>query len=118
MQKWKALSDNGSLLQRELDLSDLFNPDTFLGALRQLTAREHNISMDELKLSNAWSRSSLAGAKIPIKVTGILIEGAVFDGAKLTDSSAQSPTLSQVISIGTTRTQSNITLGRAEQVAV
>jgi dynein heavy chain 2 len=67
VQQWKSLSDNGSLLQRELDLSDLFNPDTFLGALRQLTAREFRVSMDELKLSNAWSRGGIAGAKIPIR---------------------------------------------------
>ena len=52
--------------------------------------------MDELKLSNAWSRGGVAGAKIPIRVTGVIVEGAVFDGVKLTDCSAQSPTLSQV----------------------
>ena len=91
------MADNGSLLQKELDLSDLFNPDTFLGALRQLTAREHGLSMDELKFSNAWSRGGVTGAKLPIKVTGLLIEGATFDGVKLVDSSVQSPTLSMVI---------------------
>ena len=84
------------MLQRELDLSDLFNPDTFLGALRQLTAREYHVSMDELKFSNAWSRGGVTSAKIPIRVSGLLIEGASFDVVKLIDSLLQSPTLTQV----------------------
>jgi len=68
------------------------------------TAREHGLSMDELKFCNAWSRGGVSSAKIPIKVTGLLIEGASFDGVKLTESLAQSPTLSQVGSALMTRT--------------
>ena len=37
--KWLEKAENGSLLNSELDLSDLFHPDTFLNALRQQTAR-------------------------------------------------------------------------------
>ena len=66
----------------------------FLGALRQMTAREHNISMDELKFANAWSRGGMSNAKIPIKITGIKIEGAVFDGVKLGECSWDSSTYS------------------------
>lgn len=45
MQKTQALAvwlekmDAGTLLNGELDLSDLFHPDTFLNAIRQQTAR-------------------------------------------------------------------------------
>ena len=40
VQKWHSAANQqgGSVLQGELDLSDLFHPDTFLGALRQMTA--------------------------------------------------------------------------------
>ena len=59
-----------------------------------MTAREHNISMDELKFANAWSRGGMSNAKIPIKITGIKIEGAVFDGVKLSESEWNSSTYS------------------------
>ena len=59
-----------------------------------MTAREHNISMDELKFANAWSRGGMSNAKIPIKITGIKIEGAVFDGVKLGECSWDSSTYS------------------------
>ena len=75
-----------------MNLSDLFNPATFLGALRQQTARECNLSMDELKLVNSWSRGGISNSKIPVKVTGIRMEGALFDGIKLSECSWDSPT--------------------------
>ena len=59
-----------------------------------MTAREHNISMDELKFANAWSRGGMSNAKIPIKITGIKIEGAVFDGVKLGECSWDTSTYS------------------------
>ena len=59
-----------------------------------MTAREHNISMDELKFANAWSRGGMSNAKIPVKITGIKIEGAVFDGVKLSECSWDSSTYS------------------------
>ena len=69
-------------------------PGTFLGALRQQTARVYKTSMDELKLVNAWSRGGVAGAKMPIKVNGIMIEGGVFDGVRLSPCAWDSPTFS------------------------
>jgi dynein heavy chain 2 len=94
VQKWNSSVERGNLLNSEVDLSDLFNPGTFLGALRQRTAREYKISMDELKFSNSWSRGGVANAKIPVKVTGIMIEGAVFDGVRMSECAWDSPTYS------------------------
>ena len=79
VEKWNAKS--GSLLQSNssgdpLDLSDLFYPDTFIGAFRQATARHYSISIESLKLVNSWSAGSSnrggvgTTAKLPIRVTG------------------------------------------------
>lgn len=96
IQKWKGLAEQGSLLNNELDMADLFHPDTFLGALRQLTAREYGIAMDELKFVNTWSRNGISNAKLPIQIGGVMIEGAAFDGSKLVMSSHDAPTFSMV----------------------
>ncbi|TRY75069.1 hypothetical protein TCAL_08574 [Tigriopus californicus] len=96
IQKWKGLAEQGSLLNNELDMADLFHPDTFLGALRQLTAREYGIAMDELKFVNTWSRNGINNAKLPIQIGGVMIEGASFDGSKLVMSSHDAPTFSMV----------------------
>ena len=91
VQTWNSAVDSGKLLKNELNLADLFNPGTFLGALRQLTARQCQLSMDELKLANSWSRGGINNAKLGVKITGIRMEGATFDGIKLSDCSWDSP---------------------------
>ena len=73
IQKWVSRMDQGTLLKDNLDLADLFNPDTFLSALAQQSAREYNISMTSLKLATSWSRGGVPGAKISIKVSSWLI---------------------------------------------
>ena len=102
VEKWLSKVQQGSLLGNSdpLDLSDLFYPDTFLGALRQTTAREYDISMESLKLINSWSTMSssshrggvASSAKLPIRVTGLVLEGGHFDGLRLTEASHHSPT--------------------------
>ena len=94
VQSWNNAVDKNRLLDTELNLSNLFNPGTFLGALRQQTSRAYKTSMDELKLVNSWSRGGVAGAKMPIKVNGIMIEGGVFDGVRLSPCAWDSPTFS------------------------
>ena len=79
VEKWSSKAS--SILQSTsnadpLDLSDLFHPDTFLGAFRQATARHYSVSMESLKLANSWSTGSSnrggvsSTAKLPIRVTG------------------------------------------------
>ena len=44
-ESWVGRVTSGSSLgQHELNLSDLFHPETFLGALRQSTARNHKVN--------------------------------------------------------------------------
>ena len=55
MQEWKSKIESNKLLKTELNLSDLFHPNTFLNALRQQTARnDKNLQMDQLKLVCSW----------------------------------------------------------------
>jgi len=79
-------------MQTELDLSDLFHPETFLGALRQTTSRAYGVSMDTLELVNSWDRSGVSGAKLSIRSSGIMLEGAMFDGQRLIASKHDAPT--------------------------
>ena len=93
IRKWSSRMDQGSLLKENLDLADLFNPDTFLSALAQQSAREYNVSMTSLKLASSWSRGGVSGAKVSIKVGSLQLEGANFDGVRLTDSGHDSPSI-------------------------
>ena len=89
--KWVSKADSGAILKESLDLADLFHPDTFLSALAQQSAREHGVSMSSLQLASSWSRSGVSGARTSIKVSGLQIEGATFDGSRLTENSHDSP---------------------------
>ncbi|RXG65468.1 Cytoplasmic dynein 2 heavy chain 1 [Armadillidium vulgare] len=92
--KWNAKSENGSLLRDPLDLSDLLHPATFINALRQQTAREHNIPMDDLEFVTSWARGGMPEAKVPVKWAGLQIEGATFDGTRLLPNNHNSPSIS------------------------
>ena len=94
IQKWLSKMEQGTLLKENLDFADLFNPDTFLSALAQQSAREYNISMSSLKLVTSWSRGGVSGAKLSVKVGSLQLEGANFDGVRLSDSSHDSPSIS------------------------
>nr|WAW84826.1 cytoplasmic dynein 2 heavy chain 1 [Halisarca dujardinii] len=89
---WEERVRRGDLLSGGLDLSELFRPATFLNALRQQTARLHSVSMDDLKLVATLSgKNSLQGAKLPVELTGLLLEGAAFDGRRLVPCRSDSP---------------------------
>ena len=91
--KWVGKAESGSLLREPLDLSDLFHPDTFLSALAQEAAREHGVSMSSLRLASSWARGGVSGAKVSVRVAGLQIEGAAFDGTRLADNSYDSPSI-------------------------
>ena len=50
--------------------------------------------MESLKLVNSWmSRGGISGAKLPVKISGLMLEGAHFDGNRLTSTSQNSPSV-------------------------
>ena len=56
---WMMKSQQGQLLESSLNLSDLFHPETFLNALRQRSARQLKIAIDELKLVSSFDQSKI-----------------------------------------------------------
>ena len=91
--EWSTKSRRGSLLDGEIDLGDLFNPSTFLNAVKQQTARQSGCAMDKLKLSNAWDASGIPGAELPVTLTGLFVQGATFSRGTLGHCSADAPEL-------------------------
>ena len=67
VQGWVEKVERGSLLSSEVNLADLFHPNTFLNAIRQKTARLSKVSMDELRLVCSWI-GKVGGAKYQVKV--------------------------------------------------
>ncbi|XP_069679211.1 cytoplasmic dynein 2 heavy chain 1 isoform X2 [Periplaneta americana] len=93
VQRWSQRVSQGSLLREPVDLSDLFHPDTFLSALKQQTARDYGMALDELQLACSWSKSGLPGARLPVTLTALQLEGATFDGLRLLPNGADSPSI-------------------------
>lgn len=96
IQKWKTNSKEGSVLRNSVDLSDLLNPDTFLSAFKQHCARKLGVAMDELVFVCAWDRNTISAGKLSCQVTGLLLEGCSFNGAKLVENTADSAPISRV----------------------
>ncbi|CAM9717863.1 unnamed protein product, partial [Sphacelaria rigidula] len=71
LSRWEAAVTKGDLLNHPVDLSNLFNPNTFLNAVRQQTARLSGCSMDSLKLVSCWDRGRLKSAVLPVAVEGL-----------------------------------------------
>ena len=84
LDKWSTKMDSlksaGSRVH--LDLSELFNPGTFLMALRQQTSRIGRLPMDDLALSSSFG-DELDRAPLPVSITGLLMQGATFEEGRL-----------------------------------
>jgi len=91
---WKSKS-RGNMLSDPVCLDDLFNPATFINALRQQTARQLNMAIDRVKLTCAWDRdaSSLQCA-LPCTLTGLYLQGASFHGGLLRESAGDANEIS------------------------
>ena len=87
--------NKGSLLDGALDLSELFNPGTFLNALRQQTARKTKCAMDTLQLVSCWD-GALGKAALPVTLRGLLLQGATFDGRRLEESASNASEMVQL----------------------
>ena len=88
---WADNVHDGSLLDSELDLSELFKPDVFLNALRQQTARIAHVPMDKLKFVAQWRESSVK-LPLPCKISSLRIQGAMYDGRQLAEVQRDSAT--------------------------
>ena len=77
-------------IQKNITL-DLYVDDN----IHHLFYRGMRCSMDSLKFSCNW-RGSVQGAKIPIKLGGLQLEGCVFDGNRLMENQRDSPIVSAI----------------------
>ncbi|KAL2914266.1 hypothetical protein HK105_206212 [Polyrhizophydium stewartii] len=89
-----ALRDKASssgLFKDPLALSGLFNPVTFLNALRQQTSRKLKQPMDSLRLVSTWNAMELKDCPLRVSVQGMLLQGCNFNGERLSESSSNDP---------------------------
>ena len=92
--KWRIASNKGTsgLLNDPLVLGDLFNPATFINALRQQTARKLNTAIDRVKMICSWDkdpRSLKSLCPLTCILSGLLLQGASFHGGTLQTSSPE-----------------------------
>ena len=96
--KWKTMSSRNSLLDSPLSLGDIFNPATFVNALRQQTARKLGLAIDRVKMIASWDSGDKArntigrncGCPLPCILSNMLLEGAIFQN-RLKDSPSDAP---------------------------
>lgn len=86
MEGWQRSFGGGSSssLQQPLDLSVPFRPAALLNALEQQACREAGVALGQLQLASCWpGASSMPGGRpggFAVQVTGLLLQGALFDG--------------------------------------
>ena len=71
-------------MDKPVNLSDLFHPETFLNALRQKSARQLKIAIDELKLVSSFETGKV-GRALCVSVEGLWLQGCEFDGRRMVD---------------------------------
>ena len=91
---WTERASKGCLLEGPLNLSDLFNPGTFLNALRQQSARRLSIPIEETKLVTAWDKSRISGDFV-VQADGLFVESADIDRHLLHEVEPTAPELAR-----------------------
>ena len=97
--KWKTLCTKGALLDESLSLGDLFNPATFVNALRQQTARKLDTAIDRVKMLSSWDKDARrirTGCPLPCSIANLILQGASFHGGSLKDSAPDATEMSTV----------------------
>jgi dynein heavy chain 2 len=97
LSKWKSAAMKSSLFDDPISLKDLFNPATFINALRQQTARKLGAAIDRVKLSSSWENEGRKLKKLcPLtcQLSGLLLQGATFPSGVLRESSSDGSELS------------------------
>ncbi|RYY34515.1 hypothetical protein EON62_03225, partial [archaeon] len=97
--RWAAAAEAGWAHGTSIQLHDLYRPSIFLNALRQHTARAIQAAstsadapaMDALKLVTAWDAAALSRAPVVASITGLAVQGALFDTSRnmLTDATME-----------------------------
>ena len=91
--KWKSASTRGNLLVEPLTLGDLFNPATFINALRQQTARQLGTAIDRVKMICSWDKDAkhMKAASCPLlcHLSNLLLQGASFHSGTLQESASE-----------------------------
>lgn len=83
MKAWKDLIDNNTILESDLSLSEIFNPDVFLNAFKLYSAQQQKTSVDDLVLSTTFDKSHIQGKTTPLKVRNLLLQGCSFNNKML-----------------------------------
>ncbi|KAL7746090.1 hypothetical protein RI367_008587 [Sorochytrium milnesiophthora] len=82
-----------SLLSQPVRLSDVIDPGRFLAAFRQAAARASACSVDSLSLMTSWQETGVPAGTLCVKVDGLSIQGARFDGMQLSEVVATDPVI-------------------------
>lgn len=81
MNEWQRLISEKSLLSSELNLSDLFKPETFLNAYRIIIGAELKLPIEELEMKVSFKRDQ-AGDRC-LKLAGLFVQGGKIEGGTL-----------------------------------
>ncbi|TPX62627.1 hypothetical protein PhCBS80983_g00247 [Powellomyces hirtus] len=92
VESWLEREGSGTLFQRPVKMAGLFNPVTFLNALRQQSSRMLTVPMDGLRLTTTWGSSSSSSDSLSVTIDGLLLQGCAFDGKRLSEAHAEDPT--------------------------
>lgn len=102
--EWRSKSSSRSgYLDDAVRLGDLYNPSTFINALRQQTARQLNTAIDRVELTCAWDREAKSlQCTLPCTLSGLFLQGASFASGVLRESSSDANEISSapVVAIG------------------
>jgi dynein heavy chain 2 len=80
LMRWRSASVKGALLNESLNLGELFNPATFISALRQMSARSIGCAIDKMKMVSGLDRElEKTNCSHICRINGLLLEGASID---------------------------------------
>lgn len=108
LSKWRSASSRGGLLNEPVTLGDLFNPATFINALRQQTARALNVAIDKVKMVCSWDtkKNTMGNCPLLCTLSSLLLQGASFEKGMLRESASDASELTPA---------PNVTIGFVEK---
>jgi len=90
LKAWVHTLQQGNILGSPLNLADLFHPEIFLNAVRQLTARKVGVPIDNMKLACSFEANKLRSPVI-FQLKDLLLQGCGFQQGKLVDPPQNGP---------------------------